>query len=159
MMPYDTYRLYQTERAKSTTEILRADQQAAQLVAAASSLFRALARLVRALLTLCLLQRLRHSQRQQASAQRVVHRLAGAKVGCQRDRGRQLGQPQPASSLSHGAVLHRARRVTTRPGEARMAAETRRSLVDRARHPAFRDPPRPARSWAGITDRRRRRNI
>ncbi len=40
MMPYDTYRLYQIERAKSPREIQRADQQAAMLVSAASSLFR-----------------------------------------------------------------------------------------------------------------------
>ena len=52
MMPYDTYRLYQTERPKTTAEIRRADQQAAQFAAAASSLFRALTRPVQAVRTL-----------------------------------------------------------------------------------------------------------
>jgi hypothetical protein len=40
MMPYDTYRLYQVKRAKSPAEVQRADEQAAWLVSAASSLFR-----------------------------------------------------------------------------------------------------------------------
>jgi hypothetical protein len=44
MMPYDTYRLYQIERAKSPAEIRRADEQAAQVASAASSLFRAITR-------------------------------------------------------------------------------------------------------------------
>jgi hypothetical protein len=35
MMPYDTYQLYQVERAKSPREIQRADRQAALLAAAA----------------------------------------------------------------------------------------------------------------------------
>ncbi len=48
MMPYDTYRLYQVERAKSPTEIHRADEQAARLAATVSWLFRSLARAVRA---------------------------------------------------------------------------------------------------------------
>ena len=47
-MPYDTYRLYQIERAKSPAEIQRADQQAARLVSAISSLFRAMMRPARA---------------------------------------------------------------------------------------------------------------
>jgi hypothetical protein len=39
MMPYDSYRLYQTERAKSPAEIRRADEQAGRLASAVSSLF------------------------------------------------------------------------------------------------------------------------
>jgi hypothetical protein len=50
MMPYDTYRLYQIERAKSPAELQRADEQAARLVSAVSSLFRAMMRPVRAVL-------------------------------------------------------------------------------------------------------------
>ena len=38
-MPYDNYRLYQMERPKNLGEIRRADAQAAQFVAAVSSLF------------------------------------------------------------------------------------------------------------------------
>jgi hypothetical protein len=44
MMPYDTYRLYQIERAKSTAEVRRADEQAARLASAASSLLRGITR-------------------------------------------------------------------------------------------------------------------
>ena len=40
MMPYDTYQLYQVERAKSPAEIRHADEQAGRLASAASSLFR-----------------------------------------------------------------------------------------------------------------------
>ena len=40
MMPYDTYRLYQVERAKSCAEVRRADEQLGRLASAASSLFR-----------------------------------------------------------------------------------------------------------------------
>ena len=40
MMPYDTYRQYQAERAKSPAEVQRADEQAARLASAASSLLR-----------------------------------------------------------------------------------------------------------------------
>ena len=43
MMPYDTYRLYQLERAQSPRETQRADGQAALLAAAISGLFRAVA--------------------------------------------------------------------------------------------------------------------
>lgn len=43
MMPYDTYQLYQVERAKSPREIQRGDAQAALLAAAISRLFRAIA--------------------------------------------------------------------------------------------------------------------
>ena len=39
MGPYDTYRIYQIERAKSPAEVRREDQQAAQLASALSSLF------------------------------------------------------------------------------------------------------------------------
>jgi len=48
MMPYDTYRLYQIERAKSPAEVQRADEQAARLVSAIASLFRAMMRPARA---------------------------------------------------------------------------------------------------------------
>jgi len=44
-MPYDTYRLYQIERAKSPAEVQRADEQ----VSAGSSLLRGLTRPVRAI--------------------------------------------------------------------------------------------------------------
>jgi len=36
MTPYDTYRLYQVERAKSPREIQRANEQAARLASAVS---------------------------------------------------------------------------------------------------------------------------
>ena len=49
MVPCDTYRIYQIERAKSPAEARRADQQAAQLASAASSLFRGLTWPVRAM--------------------------------------------------------------------------------------------------------------
>jgi hypothetical protein len=48
VMPCDTYRLYQIERAKSPAEVQRADEQAARLASAASSLFRGITRPVRA---------------------------------------------------------------------------------------------------------------
>ena len=44
MMPYDICRLYQIERAKSPAEVRRADEQAARLASAASSLFRGITR-------------------------------------------------------------------------------------------------------------------
>jgi hypothetical protein len=40
MMPYDSYRLYQIQRAKSSAEIRCADEQAGRLASAVSSLFR-----------------------------------------------------------------------------------------------------------------------
>jgi hypothetical protein len=43
-MPYESYRLYQTRRPKSHTEVLRADEQAARLASAISSLFRGITR-------------------------------------------------------------------------------------------------------------------
>jgi hypothetical protein len=49
MMPYDTYRLYQIERAKSPAEVRRADEQAARLASTASSLFRSITRPWRAI--------------------------------------------------------------------------------------------------------------
>jgi hypothetical protein len=49
MMPNDTYRLFQLERANSLSEIRRADEQAARLTVAASSLFRGITRPVRAM--------------------------------------------------------------------------------------------------------------
>ena len=48
LMPYDSYRLHQTERAKSLAEVQRADKQAAWLVAVGSSLLRAITRQGRA---------------------------------------------------------------------------------------------------------------
>jgi hypothetical protein len=48
MVPYDTYRIYQIERVKSPAEARYAEQQAAQLASALSSLFRGLTRPVRA---------------------------------------------------------------------------------------------------------------
>jgi hypothetical protein len=48
MVPYDTYRIYQIERAKSSAEVRRAEQQAAQLASALSSLFRGITRSARA---------------------------------------------------------------------------------------------------------------
>jgi hypothetical protein len=48
MMPYEIYRLYQAERAKSSAEIQRVDMQAARLVSAVASLFRSITRPVRA---------------------------------------------------------------------------------------------------------------
>jgi hypothetical protein len=47
MMPYDTYRLYQIERAPSPAEVRYADEQAACMASAVSSLFRGVTRLVR----------------------------------------------------------------------------------------------------------------
>jgi hypothetical protein len=47
VVPYDTYRIYQIERAKSPAEVRRADQQAAQLASVLSSLFHGIARTVR----------------------------------------------------------------------------------------------------------------
>jgi hypothetical protein len=44
MMPYDTCRLYQIERAKSPAEARHADEQAARLASAASSLLRSITR-------------------------------------------------------------------------------------------------------------------
>ena len=49
MMPFDSYQLYQVERAKSPAEIRRADEQAAWLASAASSLFRGITRPWRAM--------------------------------------------------------------------------------------------------------------
>ena len=49
MMPYDTYRLYQIERAKSPAEVRRADEQAARLASAASLLFHSITRPWRAM--------------------------------------------------------------------------------------------------------------
>jgi hypothetical protein len=48
MMPHDTYRTYQIERAKSFGEVRRADEQAARFAAAVSSLFGGIMRPVRA---------------------------------------------------------------------------------------------------------------
>jgi len=44
MTPYDTYRLYQVERAKSPREIQRAGEQAARLASAVSWLFHGITR-------------------------------------------------------------------------------------------------------------------
>jgi len=48
-MPYETYRIYQIERGKSPAEVRRADEQAARLASAVSSLFRGLTRPRRAM--------------------------------------------------------------------------------------------------------------
>ncbi len=48
MVPYDTYRIYQIERAKSLAEVRRADEQAARFASAVSSLFGGITRPVRA---------------------------------------------------------------------------------------------------------------
>jgi len=47
MMPYDTYRLFQIERAKTPSEVRRADEQAARLAFGISSLFQGIVRPVR----------------------------------------------------------------------------------------------------------------
>jgi hypothetical protein len=47
-VPYNTYRIYQTERTKGLAEVRRADEQAARVASAISSLFRGLTRPVRA---------------------------------------------------------------------------------------------------------------
>jgi len=47
-MPYDTYRLHQIARAKSPAEVRRADEQAALVASAVSSLLRGITRPVRA---------------------------------------------------------------------------------------------------------------
>jgi hypothetical protein len=47
MVPYDTYRIYQIERAKSSADVRRADAQAALVTSAISSLVRGIARQVR----------------------------------------------------------------------------------------------------------------
>jgi hypothetical protein len=48
MMPYDTDRAYQIQRAKGPAEVRRADEQAARLASAVASLVRGLIRPVRA---------------------------------------------------------------------------------------------------------------
>ncbi len=47
-MPYDGYRLYQIERGKNSAEIQRADEQAARLASAVSTLLRAITPAARA---------------------------------------------------------------------------------------------------------------
>ncbi len=49
MMPYDTYRLYQAERAKGPGEIHHADQQAARLASAVPGLLQAITQAARRL--------------------------------------------------------------------------------------------------------------
>jgi hypothetical protein len=48
VVPYDAYRLYQVERAKSSTGMQRVDEQLGQLAAAASWLFRGITPAARA---------------------------------------------------------------------------------------------------------------
>jgi hypothetical protein len=48
MVPCDTYRIYQIERAKSPADVRRADEQAARVASAVSSLLRGITRPVRA---------------------------------------------------------------------------------------------------------------
>ena len=43
-MPYDTYRLYQIQRTKSSAETRHADEQAARIVSALTALFDAITR-------------------------------------------------------------------------------------------------------------------
>jgi len=50
MVPYDTYRIYQIERAKSSAEARRADEQAARVASAVGSLFRGITRPLRSVL-------------------------------------------------------------------------------------------------------------
>lgn len=47
-MPYNSDRLYQIERVKSSAEIRRADEQEARVISAVSSLFRGLRQPVQA---------------------------------------------------------------------------------------------------------------
>ena len=47
-MPYDSYRLYQIERAKSPAEVQHADEEAARFAFARSSLLRHIMRPMRA---------------------------------------------------------------------------------------------------------------
>jgi hypothetical protein len=47
-MPYDTYRLHLVGRAKSPAEVRRADEQAARVASAVSSLLRSITRPARA---------------------------------------------------------------------------------------------------------------
>ena len=47
MMPSDSYRLYEVQRAKNVTEIRRADEQAGRLAAAVGRLVRGITRPVR----------------------------------------------------------------------------------------------------------------
>jgi hypothetical protein len=47
-MPYDTYRLHQIGRAKSSAEVRRADEQAARVASALSSLLLSITRPARA---------------------------------------------------------------------------------------------------------------
>jgi hypothetical protein len=61
MMPYDSYRLYEIERAKSAYEIQRADRQAALFFSAVSGLFRAIAQARSAVLRIRLPGLLRHA--------------------------------------------------------------------------------------------------
>jgi hypothetical protein len=48
MVPYDTYRIYHIERARSAADVRRADEQAARVASALSSLLRGIGRPVRA---------------------------------------------------------------------------------------------------------------
>jgi len=48
MVPYDAYRIHEIERAKSLAEVQRADEQAARVAYAVSSLLRGVACSVRA---------------------------------------------------------------------------------------------------------------
>jgi hypothetical protein len=48
MMPYDTCRRYRIERAKSSAEVRRADEQTARVASAVSFLLRGITRPVRA---------------------------------------------------------------------------------------------------------------
>ena len=88
-MPYDTYRLYQIQRAKSPAEVQRSDEQAARLISAVSSLLRGLTRPMRAIR--------RPYPRPLRSAQH------GARPA-QQDTGNRLarGSVRPTEPLPHG---------------------------------------------------------
>lgn len=49
MVPYDTYRIYHIEHAKSPADLRRADEQAARVASALTSLLRGIGRPVRAM--------------------------------------------------------------------------------------------------------------
>lgn len=74
MMPYDTQRLYQIERPKNLGEIRQADEQAAQLVSAVSSLFSGLAWPVRRLAAAVLSGASRSRDQFQLDAVRIIER-------------------------------------------------------------------------------------
>jgi hypothetical protein len=84
MMPYNNYRLYEIERTKTPAEIRRADEQAARLAAATSSLLRRITRPMRMVRHHCYLGRPITSvldRRKIAYGRRVDATLAWTVVG------------------------------------------------------------------------------